>query len=199
MNYSEKTPEEGSTQSGSNANTSNDEEKRNEEKRKLKEMLQTELKSMKCRMRCVFLFLHFTRNSIKWRSQYYYSFIFLMLDKSDCSHWNELPEAIVTPWESAKYSFDQMYSLIKAWASHPDTLTSLLMNHSHPQGQDFIGDMLKNLTDKIGDNKTAIEQLKKALDGSIINDAKNREYQAKAAELLDILQSIVQSKSEKRE
>ena len=194
MNYSEKTPEEGSTQSSSNANTSND-----AKKRELKEMLQTELKSMKCRMRCVFLFLHFTRNSIKWRSQYYYSFIFLMLDKSDCSHWNELPEAIVTPWESAKYSFDQMYSLIKAWASHPDTLTSLLMNHSHPQGQDFIGDMLKNLTDKIGDNKTAIEQLKKALDGSIINDAKNREYQAKAAELLDILQSIVQSKSEKRE
>lgn len=166
---------------------------------KSKKPLKTELETMRRRMRCVFWLLHFTRNSIKWRSQYYYSFIFLMLDnKSGCSHWNELPEAIVTPWESAKYSFDQMYSLIKAWASHPDTLTSLL-NHSHPQGQDFIGDMLKNLTDKIGDTKTAIEQLKKALDGSIINDAKNREYQAKAAELLDILQSIVQSKSENRE
>lgn len=91
-------------------------------------MDENRLEQLKNSMKKVNICLHFTRNSQKWKTEFYHQFVLIATGPD--KNWSNLPDSITRPWDAARFSFDQMYGLINAWTAEKGIFIDLINYHS---------------------------------------------------------------------
>lgn len=131
---------------------------------------QGKLEPMKKEGKKINKWCHFSRNNP--RTVYYYYNWLIGLFGYD--NWEKGNALFKRQWESAKYSFDKMYGLVKGWYTSETTLTLTLpetdakdltieaLTNKVKTLTSEINELNKRLTSKDQDVRLAVEELKKA-------------------------------------
>ncbi len=129
---------------------------------------QGKLEPMKKEGKKINKWCHFSRNNP--RTVYYYYNWLIGLFGYD--NWEKGNALFKRQWESAKYSFDKMYGLVKGWYTSETTLTLTLPEEKDSTVEALLhrvntltsenDELKKRLESKDKDIQLAVEELKKA-------------------------------------
>ena len=137
------------------------------------------LKTMKEKGQKINQWCHFSRNNPR-TVNYFYNWLIGLFGYDN---WEKGSAPLKRQWESAKYSFDRMYGLVKGWSASGTTLTLTLPEKKKKDP------VIEALVNKINTLTSENNDLKERL------ESKNHEIQSAVEELKKAAEEVQKAKA----